>query len=326
MGGRCSGSGGETGIVTQRAETSQAPGARAAASSSLELKAVAAALIGSTLVGSVPMFATGLYKDGMGAASLLFWRYWIAMLALAPLAIWTSASVREDWQRAGRALLLNAITLGAFQTFTYFKALETLPTSIVVTVFFTYPILTLAFDRFVFRLPVGLGSLLAVGLVFFGAVLTGWPSLSLAAADPIGIACAVATPVVFSAYMAISYRFTRQTSPFVGAACIYGGLAVTYAAVAILIGLKWPSSPSGWASLFWIGIFGGLIQISAFAYALPRLSSSGYSIVISIELVTVVLLGVFVLGEHLSPIQMAGVGLVVLGIITDRILRARRAA
>lgn len=316
----------ETDIVTERAETSQAPGARAAASSSFELKAVAAALIGSTLVGSVPMFATGLYKGGMDAASVLFWRYWIAMLFLAPLALWTSPSVRDDWQRAGRALFLNAITLGAVQTYTYFKAVETLPTSIVVTIFFTYPILTLAFDRFVFRLPVGLGSLLAVGLVFFGAMLTGWPSLSFASADPIGIACAIATPIVFSAYIAVSYRFTRQTSPIMGAACIYGGLACTYAAVALLFGLKWPPDLQGWAAMFWIGTFGGLIQISAFAYALPRLSSSGYSIVISVELVTVVLLGVLVLGEHLSLIQMAGVTLVVLGIITDRILRARRAA
>lgn len=312
--------------MTERAETSQATGARAAASSSLELKAVAAALIGSTLVGSVPMFATGLYKDGMGAASLLFWRYWIAMAVLLPLALWTSPSVRDDWKRAGRGLFFNAITLGAFQTFTYFRALESLPSSIVVTIFFTYPILTLAFDRFIFRLPVGLGSLLAVGLVFCGALLTGWPSLSLAAVDPVGIGCAIATPIVFSAYMAISYRFTRQTSPFVGAACIYGGLAYAYAMVAMLFGLTLPSNAGGWGSLLWIGIFGGLIQISAFAYALPRLSSSGYSIVISIELVTVVLLGVLVLGERLSTIQMAGVGLVVLGIISDRILRARRAA
>lgn len=307
-------------------EESAAPGATAkSADGGYELKAVGAAMIGSTLVGSVPMFATGLYQGGMGAASMLFWRYWIAMALLVPLAIWTSPSVRDDWRRAGRALFLNAITLGAVQTFTYFKALETLPSSIVVTIFFTYPILTLALDHFVFRLPVGIGSLLAVGLVFFGALLTGWPSLSLAATDPVGIACAIATPIVFAAYMAVSYRFTRQTSPFMGAACIYGGLACTYAAVALAIGLKMPASTQGWLAMLWIGTFGGLVQISAFAYALPRLSSSGYSIVVSMELVTVVILGVLVLDEHLSLIQFAGVLLVVLGIIADRILRARRA-
>lgn len=309
--------------MTRAAETPAPSGA--AEKSALELKAVVAALIGSTLVGSVPMFATGLYKEGMGAASLLFWRYWIAMLLLAPLALWTSPSVREDWKRAGRALFLNAITLGAIQTFTYFRAVETLPSSIVVTIFFTYPILTLAFDRFIFRLPIAIGSLFAVGLVFVGALLTGWPSLSFTSGDPVGIACAVATPIVFSAYMAVSYRFTRQTSSFMGAASIYGGLACAYTMVALFIGLKSPQSLNGWLSMFWIGTFGGLVQISAFAYALPRLSSSGYSILVSMELVTVVMLGVLVLGEHLSIIQMAGVALVVVGIITDRILRSRRA-
>ncbi len=284
-----------------------------------------AALIGSTLVGAVPMFATGLYQDGMAAINVLFWRYWIAMALLAPLAAYTSPSLREDWIRAGRALFLNAITFGAIQTFTYFKAIETLPTSIVVTVFFTYPILTLAIDRYVFSKTVGLGSLIAVLLVFFGALLTGWPSLSLAAGDPLGIACAVATPIVFSVYMAIAYRFTRQSSPFAGAASIYLGLACAYTIVAVFLGVKFPSTPSGWSSLLCIGILGGVVQISAFAYALPRLSASGYSIVVSMELVTVVLLGVFVLGETMTSIQIAGVFLVVLGIVGDRIIRARRA-
>lgn len=292
----------------------------------VELRAVLAAMTGSTLVGSVPMLATELYRDGMGASSLLFWRYWIAMAILAPLAWWTSPSLREDWRRAGRPLMLNAMTLGAFQTFTYFRAVETLPTSVVITVFFAYPILTLIIDRFAFEKAVAWGSMVAVSVVFSGAMLAGWPSLSLAGADAVGIACAIVTPISFAIYIAIAYRFTRQTSPFAGAAAIYLGLALSYAVVAVFAGLKFPIDGGGWGRLLFIGILGGVVQISSFAYALPRLSASGYSIIVSMELLTVVLLGVFVLGEVLSPVQTFGVALVAFGMVGDRIVRARQAS
>lgn len=302
------------------AEASSAP------AGGVEIRAVLAAMTGSTLVGSVPMLAIGLYREGMGAASLLFWRYWIAMAVLAPLAWWTSPSLREDWRRAGRPLMLNAMTLGAFQTFTYFRAVETLPTSVVITVFFAYPILTLIIDRVFFEKPVGLGSMAAVAFVFTGAMLAGWPSLTLSGADAIGIACAIATPISFAIYISIAYRFTRQTSPFAGAAAIYMGLALSYAVVALFAGLKFPVDSGGWGRLLFIGILGGVVQISSFAYALPRLSASGYSIIVSMELVTVVVLGVLVLGETLSPVQTFGVALVAIGMIGDRIARARQAS
>lgn len=282
-----------------------------------------AAATGSTLVGTVPMLAIGLLREGMTVTSILLGRYAIALLVLWPLAWATSPNLGEDWRRAGRGLFLNAITLGVLQTFTYFRAVQALPSSIVVTLFFTYPMLTLVIDRFVWGHKVRIASMIAVGLIFLGALLAGWPSLRLDGADPIGLACAIATPVVFSVYIAIAYRFTRATSPFAGAAAIYSGLFSGYLLVAAVLGFTPPADMGGWGTLLAIGIVGGVVQISAFAYALPRLSSSGYSIIVSLELVTVVLLGVLVLGEHLSPVQAAGVGLVIVGIVTDRLMRAR---
>jgi drug/metabolite transporter (DMT)-like permease len=85
-----------------------------------------------------------------------------------------------------------------------------------------------------------------------------------------------------------------------------------------------PTSLGQWQSLVTIALVGGVIQIASLAYALPRLSAGRYSIVVSLELVTVVTLGVLVLGERLTPVQFAGVGLVAAGIVADRLIRARR--
>ena len=290
---------------------------------SVELKAALAAAIGSTLVGSLPMLALGLYATGMNVTSVLFWRYWLALLVLAPLAWWTSPSLRDDWRHAGRGLFVNAITLGMVQTYTYFRAVQGMPSSIVITIFFTYPVMTLVLDRVFFGKRPGSWSALAALLVFAGAALAGWPTLSLDISDKVALACAIATPLVFSVYIAIAYRFTRQASAFAGGAFIYLGLGTAYALVSLVAGLQIPVGSGSWLRVAAIALVGGVIQISAFAYALPRLSASGYSIIVSMELVTVVCLGVVVLGEHLSLLQTAGIVLVLTGIIIDRLLRSR---
>src|SRR5690606_5181173 len=109
-----------------------------------------------------------------------------------------------------------------------------------------------------------------------------------------------------------------------GASAIYLGLGTGYALVIALFGMKLPSDLGGWQSLLAIAIVGGVIQIASFAYALPRLSAGRYSIIVSLELVTVVLIGVLLLGEQLSGVQFIAIGLVAVGIIADRLVRAKR--
>ena len=285
---------------------------------------MAAAALGSSLVGTVPYFAIGLYKSGMDVSSVLFWRYWIALSVLIPLAWWTSPNLRAEWLGAGRGLFLNGITLGVAQTYTYFRAVQTVPSSVVVTVFFVYPMITLALDRYVYALHIRWQSIAAVTLIFMGALLAGWPSLGLGNADPVGLICVLATPIIFSLYVAIAYRYTRQASPFASASAIYLGLGSGYTIVALLFGASLVPASSAWPSLVAIGLVGGAIQIASFAYALPRLSAGRYSIIVSLELVTVVLIGVFLLGEKLTPVQFAGIGFVAVGIVADRLVRAAR--
>jgi drug/metabolite transporter (DMT)-like permease len=291
---------------------------------STEARAVAAAAFGSALVGTVPYFAIGLYKSGMDVASLLVLRYWIALVVLSPIAWWTSPDLRNDWAVGGRALFLNGLTLGMAQTFTYFRAVQSLPSSVVITVFFAYPIITLAIDHYLFAIRIRPASIAAVGLIFAGALLVGWPSLGFGEADAIGILCAVASPFLYAAYIAVAYRFTQQGTPSAKASSIYLGLGCGYALMVAIFGMRWPAGIGEWQSVVVIALVGGVIQVASFAYALPRLSAGRYSIIVSLELVTVVLIGVMVIGEHLALVQFVGVGLVCVGIIADRLIRANR--
>src|SRR5690606_24923087 len=132
-------------------------------------------------------------------------------------------------------------------------------------------------------------------------------------ADPVGMFCALATPVIYAAYIAIAYRYTRQGSPFASASAIYLGLGTAYAIVMVLFGMHVPADLGQWRSVLMIALVGGVIQVASFAYALPRLSAGRYSIIVSLEWVTVVLIGVLLLGEQLSLVQFGGISLVAIG-------------
>lgn len=290
---------------------------------SSELKAAAAAAIGSICVGFSPLFVSGLQKAGLDTVSVLFMRYVIALVFLLPLALWQAGALGPEWRRGGRWLYVNGITLGAFQTYCYFHAIETVATSIVVTVFFCYPVVTLLIDRFVFKLPLGWTTVAAVAVVLAGVAATSAPGFAEARLDPVGLAFTVASALGYALYIAVAYPRTRLVAPLAAATFIYASMATMFGLAAFSRGLTLPAEPGLWLNLLFIGTLGGAVQIAAFSYALPRLSSSGYSIIMSLELVTVVLAGVFLLGEQLTGVQQMGIALVIGGVLFERLMRAR---
>jgi drug/metabolite transporter (DMT)-like permease len=79
-----------------------------------------------------------------------------------------------------------------------------------------------------------------------------------------------------------------------------------------------------WVNILFIGTLGGALQILSFSYALPRLASTGFAVIVCLEVVTVVLAGVVLLGERLEPVQWLGVVLVLGGILLARLAKAPR--
>lgn len=289
-------------------------------SRSIELKAAIVAAIGSISVGFVPFFAVGLQRAGFDTVSLLLWRYIIALAILIPMAL-VFHRLADEWRRGGRWLMLNGLLVGTFQVFCYFKAIETLLTSVVITIFYCYPILTLALDRLLYRMPISGITMIAVSTIIIGVGLTSLPGFAGATLDPRGVTFAAMSAVAYAIYVATAYPFTRNVAPVASAVFIYGSFAIAFGTATLFTGFATPPRPELWLNLLFIGTLGGALQILSFSYALPRLASSGYAVIVCLEVVTVVLAGVVLLGESLVPVQWLGIALVLGGIV---VARARR--
>src|SRR5437879_4709959 len=108
--------------------------------------AALAATGGSALVGVMPMFALQLYAAGIGAPSMLFWRYGMALCLMGAVAAALRLDLKRAWRDGAWRIALVGASLGAAQTLCFWESIKTLETSVAVLLFYTYPAVTLAID------------------------------------------------------------------------------------------------------------------------------------------------------------------------------------
>jgi drug/metabolite transporter (DMT)-like permease len=92
-------------------------------------------------------------------------------------------------------------------------------------------------------------------------------------------------------------------------------MALTFAAIAFCDGLDVPQNADTWLLMAIAALGPGALVITLFSYSVPRLGPSSYAIIANLELITVVIVGITLLGEKVSPERAVGGALIVAGII-----------
>jgi drug/metabolite transporter (DMT)-like permease len=280
-----------------------------------------AAVTGSVMVGFMPLLARRLYAAGVDPASMLLWRYVIALPALFIAAAAIRLNLFVPWRRGAWKIALVGATLGVGQTITFWESIRTLDTSLAVLLFYTYPALMLVLDRMLFKRPVRPGAALCVAVILAGAAFIAVPGLRGGTIDLRGLAWAIPSPLIYVFYLAANSVLLRQQQPLTGAICLYLGMAVAFAAIDLVTGLAVPQTADAWLLMVIAGLGPGALVITLFSYSVPRLGPSSYAIIANMELVTVVAVGVTLLGEQMTPERIAGGALIVAGIVGYGLLR-----
>jgi drug/metabolite transporter (DMT)-like permease len=279
--------------------------------------------LGAIFFGIVPFFVVGLVQSGIDTASLLFWRYFFALAVLLPLALATRRDLAAIWRGKGRGLFLTSLTLGALQTFCYFTAVEYIPTSIAILFFYCYPLMTLGLQRVLHGTRAPRATIFACLLILAGAGAMAAGAIGQAGIPLFGLLLAAAVPVSYGFYILRLTRYSVGVPALPGAIFIQLGLLCSFGIGAVAMGLDVGRSLGDWSYLLAIATIGSAVPMLIMAYTLPRLGPAGFGIMSSLELVTVVLVGVAFLGETLSAGQWAGIALVLGGIALYRPAVAR---
>jgi len=263
----------------------------------------------------MPILAQHLYAEGIDPPSMLLWRYAIALPAPLMAAAATRTDLVAAWRGGAWRIVLVGTTLGAGQTITFWESIKTLDTSLAALLFYTYPALTLVLDRVLFNRPIRRSAALCVAIILIGAGFITLPGLRGGTIDLRGLAWAIPSPLIYVFYLAANSVLLRGQKPLAGAVCIYSGMALAFVAIGIATGLDVPGTAHAWSLMVLAALIPGALVITLFSYSVPRLGPSSYAIIANLELVTVVIVGVTLLGETMSPERAAGGVLIIGGII-----------
>lgn len=233
-------------------------------------------------------------------------------------------------------LLAYGVVGTALLHMTYFAAIERLPIGIALLLEYLAPVLVALWVRVVRREPVRATLWPALGLCLGGLALVAQVGGTGPGLDPLGLAAGLAAAVCFAAYFLLGERIVRARDPltttfwgFAIASVVWTAVSPAWVPLTRVAGeqaalpevLGGASVPVA-ALLVWGVLLGTVVPFGATTAALRHLPAATVSVVAILEPVGAALLAWWLFGESLDPLQLAGVTLVLIGIVLA--LRARR--
>ena len=237
----------------------------------------------------------------VGAEGAVGLRVGLSALILIPFARpWRARLTRDNW----RALAVYGVSLG-MMNFLFYMALRTIPLGIAVALEFSGPLAValISSRRGIDFLWIALA---VAGLAILLPIHGGVPKL-----DWTGVALALGAGVCWALYIVFGQKAGAQhgqlatTLGIIVAACVIFPIGLVHAGTALF---RLDVLPLG------IGV---AILSSAFPYtlemiALRRLPTQAFGTLMSLEPAAGALMGLVLLGEHLTPLQWLAIGIVVL--------------
>jgi drug/metabolite transporter (DMT)-like permease len=294
------------------------------------LVVVSAVGFGSGTILSKPIYGTGL--DWL---QLLSWRFAIGA-ALAWAWLLASPVRRTALRRMTRRQALQAIGLGVWYTGnagTYYAGLETVPASLAGVLVYLYPAVVAVLSiRYATRLS-GRRPWIALGIALTGVVLA-LGGIDLTVPPPTGgIALILLSPLIYAGWIILSARLAGERTDHLAdeaadgehagdaaaaTALMIAATGTVFVVLAVVTGR--PLAPSeipaaAWPYLLAVGFASTFLAIQTFYAGSRRIGAAQAALVSTIEPLIIVGLAWLALHEVLSPLQLAGGALVIVGVI-----------
>lgn len=164
----------------------------------------------------------------------------------------------------------------------------------------------------------------ATGLCVLGLALLSLSSGAGGSADALGIGLALASGLAYAAYTVVAKLLItggRPSSEVMASAFALGGLLLLPLLATQPVG--WLASPSGLALALYLGLAATTVAYVLFGRALAVLPAGPVTTLVLAEPLVATALGVGLLDERLSPLGVAGAGVVLAGLVLQGVLSVR---
>lgn len=277
-----------------------------------------AAAAAAALSAGTAVVATRVIIGEADPLSLVFYRYVVSVLCFIPFlpAIWPRERLHAaDYLKvAGFGILFFVLFPWAFNA-----SLQHIPAARGAVGLATIPIQTLIVSAAFGRETLTVNKVLGVVLAFLGIVAAfGTAAFGGNGSDYLlGDGLMLLGGLCAAIYSVFSRATLMRCGPMFVTAL---GMAVAVAALLPYVGLKQgfalhAFSYKGWLIVLFLGTVAGALQFSLFMWALRWLPPTTTVLYLTLNPITAMMLGIILLGEHLTAELIAGMALVLSGIL-----------
>ena len=276
------------------------------------------------------VLASFAFGRGVPPVRLAEARVGVALVALAPFLAWRRPDLLRPppgtWPvLAGFGACVAAVNLA------YYLAIDHRPVGVAIALQYTGPAMLLAATALLAARgrragEVGRLAWVAAGLTLAGAVLVSRALEGLGALELPGLAAGLASAVLFAAYLLAAERAGRRgVEP---ATTLVWGFLVAVAIWAVAVPWwSWPvatlADPKVAAAVVGVGLVGTLLPFALAVGAVRVINAATAGIAATAEPVFAAGFAWLLLGQHLTPAQLAGGALVVAGVVLAQLAAAR---
>jgi drug/metabolite transporter (DMT)-like permease len=265
--------------------------------------------VSAVCFGCMPMLGRLAYASGVDTATLLLLRF-----SIAAALMWIVFAARGAAVPRGKGLgmLIGMGAIGyAGQAFSYFTALSLASAGLAALLLYLYPAIVAVLSRIVFRHPLSVVQVLAIGMALLGSVLTIGRAGD---GTPLGICFGLLAALIYAVYILTGGRLPADVTPTASATVVISSAAVVFAGVALVRGVRLPGTAVGWLAVIAIAVICTVVAISLFLAGLERLGPVRTSVYSTLEPATTLVLAAALLGEGVTPLRAAG-GTLILGAV-----------
>lgn len=269
--------------------------------------------IAAATYGMNPLFALPLYKEGMDADSVLFFRY---LFAIPILGIMLKVRGRDF--KLKRKEVLPLIVLGwlvALSSLALFQSYNYMEAGVASTILFVYPIFVALIMAFVFKEKVTLQTGLCILLALSGIGLL-YQSSDGATLSLIGVGLVMVSALSYAIYIVGVNRPRLQNVATLKVTfyVLLFGLSLFLVRVDFGQSLQVVDKWYLWGNLIALAVFPTAISFLCTTQAIQYIGSTPTAILGALEPVTAVFFGVMIFGEALTTRLSCGILLIILAV------------
>jgi drug/metabolite transporter (DMT)-like permease len=248
------------------------------------------------------------------------------VILVVVVALTRRAALRLRRTEVRRMAIYGILGIAATQSL-YFLAIQKLPVGVALLFEFTAPIMVALWFRFALREPVRdrVFAALVLALVGLAMVAQVWQGFSL---DVIGVAAALAAAVALALYYVLGERLVVDRDPlsltmwgFAFAAAFWAVVQPwwsfpwdTLAQTAAPFGADGPLVP-GWVLITWMVVLGTVVPFALALQSMRHIRATQASVIGMTEPVMASVVAFAFLGEVLTPVQILGGIVVLVGVV-----------